>query len=213
MAERDLGALRGDDCQSNIATPAITALKKEAAERGLTLLTAVGKRKRGQPLPAGYVVITATEDVVPPGRLPSCVHLVSNLTRAAMLTDPLAVVPFKGRDGQVVMTLMTEEALLRRRAIADGLTPERIADLRRAPHPDRPDLTLMQSLFDSGVQQCMVSGMPVFNPSAWTAERQRSTWRVYCAIATASNSQGDGAAAAVVAALDELRGVISDTSA
>jgi hypothetical protein len=188
----------------------MSALKKAAEERGLPLPAEVKKRKRGQPLPTGYVVIAATEDVVPPGRLPSCVHLVSNLTRAAMLTDPLAVVPFKGPNGQVMMTLMTEEALLRRRSIAEGLTPERIANLRRAPDQERPNLTLMQSLFDSGLQQCMVSGMPVFNPSEWTAEQQRSIWRVYCAIAAASNSRGDGAAEGVVAALDELRRVISD---
>merc|ERR1719224_5496 len=110
------------------------------------------------------------------------------------------------------MTLMTEEALLRRRSIAEGLTPQRIEDLRRAPHPDRPDLTLMQTLFDSGLQQCTMSGMPVFDPSAWTAEQQRFIWRVYCAIAAASTSRGDSAAEGVVVALNDLRRVMSDAS-
>ena len=140
-AERDIGALRGDDCKSGIATPAITALKKEADGRGLALPAAVGKRKRGQPLPTGYVVVTATEDVVPPGHLPACIHLVSMLTRAAMLSNPLAVIPFNGPGGKVVMALMTEEALATRRTIASGLTDEKIKALRNRPDPKRPDFS------------------------------------------------------------------------
>ena len=137
IAERDLCALRGAECESGLATPAITALKAAAGARGLALPTAVGKRKRGQPLPDGYVVVRASEDVVPQGTLPACVHLVTMLTRAATMHDPLAVVPFKVGAS---MALMTEAALVMRRAVASSLTLQKITDLRRAIEPGESDL-------------------------------------------------------------------------
>ena len=103
----------------------------------MALPTAVGKRKRGQPLPDGYVVVRASEDVVPQGALPACVHLVTMLTRAATMHDPLAVVPFKVGAS---MALMTEAALATRRAVASSLTLQKITDLRRAIEPGESDL-------------------------------------------------------------------------
>ena len=169
----------------------------------MALLTAVGKRKRGEPLPDGYVVVRASEDVVPQGTLPACVHLVTMLTRAATMHDPLAVVPFKAGAS---MALMTEAALVMRRAVASSLTLQKITDLRRAIDPTQPNFELMQQLYDAGLQQCAVSGVPVFNPSAWTTEQRHAIWQVYVCVAAASDGK-EGTERALVAALDKLRGM------
>ena len=78
--------------------------------------------------------------------------------------------------------------------------------LRRAIDAVQPNFELMQQLYDAGLRQCAVSGVPVFDPSAWTTEQRDAIWQVYVGVAAASNGKED-TERALVAALDKLRGM------
>ena len=118
--------------------------------------------------------------------------------------DPLGSVPFAQNNYK--MELITEQALQARRTIAANLTEETIRALRRRPDPRTPDLSLMQTLYDSGIRQCPMSGTPVFDPSKLSEGERAILWRAYCGMALAIDDSSHAAAA--VDALDELRGVI-----
>ena len=118
--------------------------------------------------------------------------------------DPLGSVPFTQNNYK--MELITEQALQARMTIAANLTEETIRALRRRPDPRAPDLSLMQTLYDSGIRQCPMSGTPVFDPSKLNEQDQAILWRAYCGVALAIDDPAQAAAA--VSALDELRGVI-----
>ena len=70
----------------------------------------------------------------------------------------------------------------------------------------KPEKELMQQLYDAGLRQCAVSGVPVFDPSAWTTEQRDAIWQVYVGVAAASDGKED-TERALVAALDKLRGM------
>jgi hypothetical protein len=131
--------------------------------------------------------------------------LVSSLTRIQMIPiDMLASIPFETRDtSRDGMELVTEEALEARRIIAANLKLETITALRSRPDPQRPDLDLMQALYDSGFKQCPASGMPVFDPSKCSSAMRETLWRAYCGIAIAIDDSS--MAAEAVAALDGLK--------
>jgi len=121
--------------------------------------------------------------------------------------DMLASVPFEtretSRDG---MELISDEALKARRIIAANLKPETITALRSRPDPRKPNLDLMQALYDSGFKQCPASGIPVFDPSKCSTTMKESLWRAYCGIALAVDDASKTAEAA--ATLDELKAEI-----
>jgi hypothetical protein len=133
-------------------------------------------------------------------------RLVSSLVRVRMMTDDLiSTVSFRTNSGHT--ELITDAALQVRRAIAANLTEDTIRALRRRPDPRTPDLSLMQTLYDSGIRQCPMSGTPVFDPSKLSEGERAILWRAYCGVALAIDDSSHAAAA--MAALDELRGVIS----
>jgi len=115
--------------------------------------------------------------------------------------DPLAVISFSTNKGN--MDLMTEAAVKARRTIAANITEDTIKALRAKPDPRNPDLELMQTLYDSGLRQCPMSGMPVFDPSKCSATMKESLWRAYCGIALAIDDTSKAAEAA--ATLDDLK--------
>ena len=104
------------------------------------------------------------------------------------------------------MELITDEALKARRIIAANLKPETITALRSRPDPRKPNLDLMQALYDSGFKQCPASGMPVFDPSKCSTTMKHTLWKAYCGIALAIDDASKAAEAA--ATLDELKAEI-----
>ena len=105
------------------------------------------------------------------------------------------------------MELITDDALEARRNIAANLTEETIRALRRRPDPHTPDFELMQTLYNSGIRQCPVSGTPVFDPSKLDAGEQRVLWRAYCGVALGIDDPTQANMAAAV--LEELREMIA----
>lgn len=105
------------------------------------------------------------------------------------------------------MELITEETLEARRAIAANLTEESIRALRAKPDPCKPNLELMQSLYDSGIHQCPMSGSPVFDPSKLSESERGTLWRAYVGVAISIDDAAQ--APATLAALDELREMIA----
>ena len=141
--------------------------------------------------------------------LPSVLKLVSSLTRMRLIEfDMLASIPFHTTDAY--MELLKKDALIHRATLAANLTEETIRALRRRPDTHAPDLSLMQSLYDSGIKQCPMSGTPIFDPSKLDEEEQAILWRAYCGVAIAIDDPTHAAAA--VAALDDLRGVVESRS-
>ena len=119
--------------------------------------------------------------------------------------DMLASVQFKTTDAR--MELMHRGVALGvRRVIASHLTVETIRALRAKPDPRRPNLDLMQELYDSGFKQCPMSGMPVFDPSKCSSAMKHTLWKAYCGIALAVDDASKAAEAA--ATLDELKAEI-----
>ena len=120
--------------------------------------------------------------------------------------DPLASIPFQTTDA--IMELVKDNTLEARRVIAANLTEETIRALRRRPDPRTPDLTLMQTLYDSGIRQCPMSGTPVFDPSKLNGDERAILWRAYCGIALAIDDPAQAQDA--VAAIDAIRVLISN---
>ena len=115
--------------------------------------------------------------------------------------DPLAVISFSTNKGN--MDLMTEAAVQARRTIAANIEEDTIKKLQAKPDPRKPDLELMQTLYDSGLRQCPMSGMPVFDPSKCSTTMKHTLWKAYCGIALAIDDASKAAEAA--ATLDELK--------
>lgn len=133
--------------------------------------------------------------------LPSIMKLVSSLTRMRTVAHtPLASIPFETREG--CMELIIDEVLPERRLVAKGLTLDTIRLLRAKPDPEKPDLTLMQTLYDAGIGACPASGMPIFDPSKCADELRTSLWKTYCGIAEAIDDVAK--TPTVLTALNEL---------
>ena len=120
-------------------------------------------------------------------------HLVDALTRMRLVASgmPDSSVPFKTNAG--LMTLLEgEAALVARRHVALHITDQTISALMSRPDPEKPDLNLMQQLYNAGIGKCPVSGMPVFNPSACAPGLQKAIWRAYCGVAISVNTKQMG---------------------
>ena len=116
--------------------------------------------------------------------------------------DGEQVVECDTRDGK--MALMTQVALDTRRRIASRLTPELLTKLRKDKlKRNKPDFSLMQQLFDSGLEQCLASGLPVFNPSNCPSPMKEKLWRHFISMADAINTKEFGAAVSDLEALRE----------
>jgi hypothetical protein len=104
------------------------------------------------------------------------------------------------------MTLLEgEAALAARREVASKLreAPRALSALRRQElNVDKPDFELMQLLFDAGVSQCPLSGMPIFDPSKCAPKLRTALWKGLCSVAKTVNTTELGQ---VDEALDELR--------
>ena len=115
--------------------------------------------------------------------------------------DPLASTSFEAR--MRCMELITDEALVARREIAKNLTEETIKALRAKPDPRTPNLELMQTLYDSGIRQCPMSGTPVFDPSKLDENDRAVLWRAYCGVSACIDDVSK--TPEMLAALDALR--------
>jgi len=105
------------------------------------------------------------------------------------------------------MTLLRNDAALEmRRLVASQLTVPMIRKLRCRPDPSKPDLALMQSLYDAGFLRCPSSGMPVFNPSACAPGLLEAIWGAYCKIADSVNTKD----ATPTEALDGLKRLLDE---
>ena len=128
--------------------------------------------------------------------------LVSVLTRMRMYAvDALACIPVE--TSSRFMMLMTDDALVARREIAKNLTVETIDALRAKPDPRTPNLELMQTLYDSGIRQCPLSGTPVFDPSKLEDSDRAVLWRAYCGVGACVDDVSK--TPEMLAALDALR--------
>ena len=105
------------------------------------------------------------------------------------------------------MELITDDALVVRQEIAKNLTEETIRALRAKPDPRTPNLELMQTLYDSGIRQCPMSGTPVFDPSKLSESDRGVLWRAYCGIALSIDDSSQ--ASATLNAIDALRAMIA----
>ena len=139
------------------------------------------------------------------GELAPRMHLVDALTRMRLLTSGLGYcVPFTHRNFRMTL-LKGEAALAARRDVASKLreAPRTLSALRRQElNVDKPDFELMQFLFDAGVGQCPLSGMPIFDPSKCAPKLRTALWKGLCSVATTVNTTKLGQ---VDEALDELR--------
>ena len=131
-------------------------------------------------------------------------HLVDALVRMRLIASGMVVTstPFSTTNVRVMTLLKGEAPLIARRHVALHITEETIKSLMSRPDPEKPNLNLMQQLYDAGIGKCPVSGMPVFNPSACSPCLQKAIWRAYCGVATSVNTKHLGQ---TDAALDELK--------
>ena len=107
------------------------------------------------------------------------------------------------------MELVHKETVLPvRRAIAAHISEESIHALMSKPDPRRPNLSLMQQLFDCGLKQCPVSGMPIFDPSKLDEGEQRVLWRMYCALPLAIDHAAEASEA--LTAIDGVRKMLEE---
>ena len=123
-------------------------------------------------------------------RLAPRMHLVDALTRMRLVASgmPASSVPFKTNAG--TMTLLKGDApLIARRHVALHITEKTISALMSRPDPEKPNLNLMQQLYDAGIGKCPDSGMPVFNPSACSPSLRKAIWRAYCGVANSVNTK------------------------
>ena len=141
------------------------------------------------------------------GELAPRMHLVDALTRMRLLSSVSNLgccVPFTHR--KIRMTLLKgEAALAARREVAAKLreAPRALSALRRKDlNVDKPDFELMQLLFDAGISQCPLSGMPIFDPSKCAPKLRTALWKGLCSVARTVNTTELGQ---VDEALDELR--------
>ena len=113
------------------------------------------------------------------------------------------MVPFDtGHQKYWIMAQVVKEA---RQKLASQLTADTFTRLCRPLKIDQPDFDLMQQLFDAGIGQCPLSGMPVFDPSACTPELLDAIWKAYCGVATAVNTKDLGDTSA---SMDKLKRLI-----
>ena len=129
------------------------------------------------------------------------IKLISAMTRAVV--DPLASVPF-GRNMELIHA---ETVLPVRRAIAANISEASIHALMSRPDPRRPNLTLMQDLYDSGLRQCPLSGIPLFDPSQLDAKEQAILWRMLCSLPLALEDPEQAAEA--LKALEDVRTMVA----
>ena len=138
------------------------------------------------------------------GELPKVFHLISVLTRIRVASTPLSSIPFK--QGNKCMELITDDALEARRAVARSLTEDAIRALRAKPNPREPNFTLMQTLYESGIRQCPLSGSPVFDPSKLEEGEKSVLWGAYCGVAESIDDAKH--VPATVEKLERLRAMI-----
>ena len=226
IVEKDYGV--SDDRSSALTAPALkaynNALKSAYGHyelrRGRTLpegfvivkVTADMHMPSSSVRPAPCTLISRTDQInmcVPQcplkGELAPRMHLVDALTRMRLLTSGLGCcVPFTHRKTRMTL-LKGEAALAARREVASKLreAPRALSALRRQElNVDKPDFELMQLLFDAGVSQCPLSGMPIFDPSKCAPNLRTALWKGLCSVAKTVNTTELGQ---VDEALDELR--------
>ena len=115
-----------------------------------------------------------------------------------------ACVPFVYQKNTQKMTLYKgEDALATRRAVAKALNPSLITALQRPRRAtDKPNWAPMQQLYNAGLSNDPVSGMPVFDPSACAPALLTALWRGFCGVADTINTKQMGQ---TDEALDELQ--------
>ena len=113
-------------------------------------------------------------------------------------------VPFVYQKNTQKMTLYKgEDALATRRAVAKALNPSLITALQRPRRAtDKPNWAPMQQLYNAGLSNDPVSGMPVFDPSACAPALLTALWRGFCGVADTINTKQMGQ---TDEALDELQ--------
>ena len=147
----------------------------------------------------------------PLGSLAPTFHLLSALTNMHLISEKKGtrMVPFEhGHQKYWIMTQVVKEA---RKKLASRLTADTFTRLRRPLKIDEPDFSLMQQLFDAGIGQCPLSGMPVFDPSTCTPELRDVIWETYCGVAIAVNTKLIGDTSASMDTLKRL--IIEHTEA
>ena len=135
-------------------------------------------------------------------QLAKYIKLLSALTR--VLVDPLRSIPF-GRNMELVHL---PTVLPVRRAIAAHLSEQAVHALMSRPDPRRPNFGLMQELYECGLRQCPLSGMPIFDPSKLDEGEQRVLWRMYCALPLAINNAAEASEA--LTAIDGVRKMLEE---
>ena len=157
--------------------------------------------KRGQPLPEGFRLVCAPDNLPP--SLANTLYLIDVTARMqlAAFGQVAAIVPFVYRKKRKMTLYRGDAALAARRNVASKLTPSMITDLRRARHVDIPNWAPMQQLYDAGFCYDPISGMPVFDSSACAPELLHTVWRLYCDVAKTINTK---ALSTTGAAFDEL---------
>lgn len=130
-------------------------------------------------------------------------HLVDKLACLRLIAEgaPNSIVQIKLSGAGKMTLLKGDKAFEARRHVASHLTAQSITALQRPPDVANPDLRLMQELFDAGIGHCPSSGMPVFDPSACSAELRASIWRAYVGVASAVNTKSIGESVEALGAL------------
>ena len=157
----------------------------------------------------------ATRSQGPPkdlGDLCKDFHLIDKLTEMRLLAAGQGHTSVSFKQGNQWYRILKGDApLIARRHMAIHMTPETIHSLRKRPDPRRPNLELMQNLYDAGIHQCPASGAPVFDPSKLSEEERAAWWRVLCLVPDAIDDPSH--AQALLKALDMWHGMIKDRAA